>query len=157
VRRSPKKLAALQEDSPALWGIMTPQHMVEHLSGALAMSRAKFKLKQETPEEHLAAGRAWLRSGKPFRKGRHGAGMQEGKLMRLRFESLNQAKAKLLAEIEEFYAYWSQQEDGFQLLHPIFGLCNEDEWEQFNYKHCYHHLAQFGLLPEVEELQAIAS
>ena len=35
------------------------------------------------------------------------------------------------------------------MLHPFFGDLDKEEWLLFQYKHFYHHLSQFGLMPSI--------
>jgi hypothetical protein len=51
-------------------------------------------------------------------------------------------RQKLLQAIERFAA--TQRDFSFH-PHPIFGAMREAEWMIWGYKHCDHHLRQFGL------------
>ncbi|MEM6343349.1 MAG: DUF1569 domain-containing protein [Bacteroidota bacterium] len=148
----PAILAQLKAEQKPAWGIMTPQHMVEHLSGAFAMSRGKFNLPLLIPVERVPQSQAWLRSSKPFKKNTNGIGLEKGKLMPLRFANLDQAKEKLLAEIPKFYDFMASLEEGATFLHPAFGDLKPEDWEQFHFKHMFHHSVQFGLQEEKEAL-----
>lgn len=129
--------------------------MVEHLSGAFAMSRGKFNFSLLISEEQVPKSQAWLRSGRKFGKSMNGIGLQPGKLIPLRFADLEEAKIRLRAEIPKFYEFMARLESGATFLHPAFGELNPEEWEQFHYKHITHHLTQFGLLEPVDELLAM--
>ncbi|MEL7531827.1 MAG: DUF1569 domain-containing protein [Bacteroidota bacterium] len=148
----PEKLSQLKADTQPDWGIMTPQHMVEHLSGAFAMSRGKFNFPLIIPKEKVPQRQAWLRSDKPFGKSVNGIGLEKGKLIPLRFANLEQAVEKLLAEIPKFYDFMAALDEGATFLHPAFGELSPVDWEQFHYKHMFHHLVQFGLLEAQESL-----
>lgn len=148
----PQKLAELQSDTKPLWGVMTAQHMVEHLGGAFAMSRGKFNLPLVIPEERIPKAVAWLRSDKPFGKHVNGIGLKPGQLMPLRFADLEEAKEKTTSQIDKFYAFMATLEEGKTFLHPAFGELPAEDWEQFHYKHIYHHLTQFGLLDARESI-----
>jgi hypothetical protein len=62
------RLAALKYDDVALWGKMTPQHMVEHLILAIQMSNGKLKYDCLSPVERLPTLRRFLFSDRPLQK-----------------------------------------------------------------------------------------
>ncbi|MFK7922853.1 MAG: DUF1569 domain-containing protein [Bacteroidia bacterium] len=148
----PAKLAQLKADTKPAWGIMSAQHMVEHLSGAFAMSRGKLNFPLAIPEEKIPRRLAWLRSDKPFGKSVNGVGLKEGILIPLRFENLEQAREKTISEIDKYYDFMASLDEGATFLHPAFGELGPVDWEQFHYKHITHHLVQFGLLEAKESL-----
>jgi len=49
-------------------------------------------------------------------------------------------------ELEAIIGRFTKQSRDFQFgLHPIFGAMSESEWMVWAYRHCDHHLRQFGL------------
>lgn len=138
-------LDRLKEDSSAVFGIMTPQHMVEHLAVLFYLGRKEVGLPCITPEDKLPEVRAFLDTDEPFWKDFKGVGLPEDGLLDLRYPSLADAKAKLLSNIEAFYAF-HEASPGVEILHPVFGKIGFEAWERFHYKHCIHHLQQFGAL-----------
>lgn len=152
----PSSLAQLTADAQALWGLMTPQHMVEHLSGAFVMSLGRFNLSLQVAEKELPGRLDWMRSGKPFRKSVPAPGGQAGKLQPLRSGSLPEAIEVLMNARDKFYQFYQDESENRSAVHPYFGGLNGAEWEHFHYKHIYHHLSQFALLPERTELEALS-
>ncbi|MEM7659352.1 MAG: DUF1569 domain-containing protein, partial [Bacteroidota bacterium] len=64
---------------------------------------------------------------------------------KLRYEHLDQARAKLTQAMEGFHrAFAEDPERTFN--HPAFGPLNYAGWLRFHQKHVVHHLTQFGLL-----------
>ena len=98
----PKALDRIDENSEARFGIMTPQHMVEHLGALFYLGRKEVGLPCVTPEDKLPEVRAFLNSDEPFWKNFKAVGVPEEGLMDLRFPGLDEAKSKLLSAMEAF-------------------------------------------------------
>lgn len=142
----PPLLAQLTPESPRLWGKMSAQHMLEHVSALFYLSYHPDKGFCVTPPEHLPKARAFLyHDDKQFRPNTRGPGLPDEPLP-LRFDSLDTARTKLLDSMKAFYAYF-EAEPGRETLHPVFGSLDLDGWERFHHKHLTHHLRQFGLIP----------
>ncbi|KAA9333570.1 DUF1569 domain-containing protein [Adhaeribacter soli] len=140
----PFYLEKLTAETKPAWGIMTPQHMLEHLGNTLVMVNSKKALPCVTPEEHLPAYRQFLMSEKPFAQNIPNQFIGDG-LAPLRFEDLETAKTKLLAAIESFQRFFQENPEATP-MHPFFGHLNYEEWQQFQRKHFTHHFRQFGLI-----------
>ncbi|RMG30847.1 MAG: DUF1569 domain-containing protein [Bacteroidetes bacterium] len=141
----PQWLEKLHEDNPRGWGHMTPQHVVEHLSGLIRLSRMDNGLSCQNPESELPRLKRFIWSNRPFQRSVPIAGLPPGQLPKLRFADLSTAKQRLLREIDEFYTYYEAHPHA-RAMHPVFGLLGRDEWEQFHNKHIQHHLGQqYGL------------
>lgn len=141
----PQLLKNLEADTKPLWGIMQAQHMLEHVSGAIYISRRDIGLKLATPESHLDRMREFLHNSAPFPKGMKNPALKPGELAKLRFPNLDAAKDKLVESIEKYYAHYEHNPEDRQ-MHPVFGMLNRDEWQTVHYKHVYHHFEQFGLV-----------
>jgi len=138
-------LQQLNENTPAQWGILTPQHMLEHLRILLCVSTGKIKTKLQISAENLPKQTAFLWSDRRFKRNIQPPNFPKGKLLPLRYSSLTEAREKLISEIAYFYTYY-QNNEGIKHIHPYFGNLDIKAWEQFHYKHFSHHFAQFGLL-----------
>ena len=138
----------LKVDSQAVWGKMSAQHMVEHLSRIFLMS-----IEKENPiglvisEQDLYKYRRFLLSNRPIKRHVNFPGLPPGALDELKQHTLADAVAELKDRIDQFYLFYDENPDE-RKLHPYFGNLNGWEWEVFHYKHMIHHLTQFGLLPE---------
>lgn len=148
-QKAPELLKALKKDAEPLWGLMSTQHMLEHLSMMFHISKGN-QLPCLVPDNKLQASLDYLMSDRPMRKNIRipNAPLEPGEL---RYDSLGFAYDKLMSKIEGFYAFY-QENEGAENMHPFFGKLDQEKWEQFHAKHLYHHLAQFGSLPEVDHI-----
>lgn len=134
-------LNTLNPKQKPLWGIMTPQHMVEHLVGSWRISNGRFAL----PEAVINPERKeFLFTDQPFAKNISNPSLK-GNLAELRKPDLKAAVEQLKDEISNFYAFHDSN-PGIRFFHPAFGMLNKEEWLLFQTKHIGHHLRQFALL-----------
>jgi hypothetical protein len=143
----PLILERLNENTPAAWGKMSAQHMVEHLAWAFELSIVNEPDRPTIPTQLFERAKRFIYHSK--------AGPHEVKNPALgdeppplRYENLQAAREALRREIQKFYAFL-QANPTATVLHPLFGRLTPEEWERSHYKHCFHHLHQFGLLPAV--------
>ncbi len=141
----PALLEGLTPETKPLWGIMTAQHVLEHLKLTIHGSVGKIKLPLLQAEEKVPRSYAFLMSDKPLFRNVKLPFTSNDKPPPLHYANFEEAKAKLLAEIPKFYAYY-QEEPEARNMHPFFGNLNFEEWQVFHYKHFTHHLTQFGLI-----------
>ena len=139
-----KMLYQLQPDVVPLWGIMTPQHMVEHLSASIRMSNGKLRLEQKIADEDIPARLTFLYSDAPFPKNIRQANSPEG-LRPLRCQNMAEAIALLEEMLRVFEQHFLAQPDD-KPIHPLFGPLNHEQWMQFHMRHMRHHFTQFRLL-----------
>ncbi len=138
-----ERLQRLTLQSEAKFGLMTPQHMVEHLILTLKMSAGRIPIPEIVPnEKQLAQKQALLFTDIPFPQGIKAPGLPDT-LLDLRFADLTAAKAELIKSWEAYQLLF-QENPTKQTPHPRFGLLNFEEWERFHAKHIDHHLSQFG-------------
>lgn len=136
----------LTESTPAKWGKMSPQHMVEHLAGVALISAGAIQAKSYTPPEKIPAMKHFLMGNRPMP--REFISPAIGKdLLPLRYGSLDEAKSVLKKAIGAFHGKFAGEPDAL-VTNPAFGDLNYAEWQQFHRKHITHHFTQFGLLPE---------
>ena len=138
-----QRLQGLSLKAEAKFGIMTPQHMVEHLILTLKMSAGRIPIPEIVPtEKQLAQKQALLFTDLPFPQGIKAPGLPDT-LLDLRFPDLETAKEELIKSWD-VYQMLFQENPTKQTPHPRFGLLNFEEWERFHAKHIDHHLSQFG-------------
>jgi len=137
------KLDILSEGTKALWGIMTPQHMIEHLMLTFRISSKKLKVECITPPERIPLMKKILMSERPLPKGFKNPVMGEG-LSDLMFPDLITGKEELKNEMKDYIEFFDMNPEA-EILNPTFGNLNKKEWEQFHYKHMKHHFQQFGI------------
>jgi hypothetical protein len=73
----PRYLDGLQADTPAQWGKMSAQHMLEHLFNVVTVSRKELGLPCVTPPAQQAAEQQWIWNDAPFAPGFKGVGVPE--------------------------------------------------------------------------------
>lgn len=148
--QSPKEtfelLRKLTPETQAVFGIMTPQHMVEHLILLTKLSNGNLQGKLMRSEETAAKWKQGLiYSDMEFPKGIRVPHLPENTLAELRYENLERAINKLESEVINFEEFYKNDPEK-SALHPALGLLNGNEWIVFHNKHFTHHFSQFGLV-----------
>jgi hypothetical protein len=133
----------LTETTPALWGTMSSQRMVEHLVDVIRIATGENPQDLLMEEEKIPSMLRFLDSDKPMARD-----IQvpfATKEMPLRNEELALA-------IDEYTEAWISLEELFETnpaytsVHPYYGSLNFDQWKRLHAKHLTHHFNQFGLL-----------
>jgi hypothetical protein len=137
-------IAHLDENARPLWGKMTPQHMTEHLVWTFECSTGTLILPCRTPENLLERAKRFLYDNRPTPHDFKNPLIGEN-LLPFRFHSFEDAKNALLKEITLFVDHFHKQPNDVH-VHPVFGPLGVEEWQRSHFKHCYHHLQQFGLI-----------
>ena len=137
-------LAALQAEMQPRWGRMTAQEMVEHLWWTFQISTGRLVVECPVPAERREPMKKFLHRNMPTPPEFMNPVLTGG-LPPLRHPDLDRARAALREELEWFFAQ-AASDPAAVYTHPIFGPVGLDEWNRTHYKHCFHHLLQFGLL-----------
>jgi len=151
-------LNKLDPKQKAIWGKMTPQHMVEHLILAVQMSNGKlnlecFNLPEKVPTlkkfffnppDKVPTLKKFLMSSRPMPKLFANPVIGED-LRPLEYSSLLEAIDKLTNEIDDHVIFFKNN-PGAKTVNVTFAELNKEEWDVFHKKHFTHHLSQFGLL-----------
>lgn len=141
-----QQLDQLQPEQKPLWGMMTPQHMVEHLIVTFRISTGKITTKVYMPAEKVEKYKQYgLLSDQPFTVNFKNPILPKDTLPPTETESLEVAKDVLLKEVTHFHKYYCEHPEN-TWPHPVFGNLNYEEWKQFHYKHIHHHFRQFALI-----------
>ena len=139
-----QKLKALPLDKKPVWGIMTPQHMVEHLIVSTKMSNGGLTIPCRVPKELLPKYKEIvLNPAIEMERGIKAGGM-EG-LLDLRYPSMDAAIEKLESEIEKFHTYFKEN-PGATIVNPVVDEIGYEDWIIFHNKHYTHHFKQFELI-----------
>lgn len=138
-------LQRLDPATPARWGKMNVQQMIEHYAGD-AVRNANGRLRIDTiitPPEHLERMREFMMSDKPFKENTKNSLMSEEPAP-LRYKTVQGAIGALQQELIYFFEAF---EANPQLIirNPFFGDLNFEQNVQLLYKHALHHLKQFGV------------
>lgn len=136
-------LVNLKADTPAKFGIMTPQHMVEHL---IWVTKATIGRKGEKPEEpsksHLYFQK-FITKGAIFKH----QPKEDAKVGELKYASLQEAIANVAPAVERFYQHFEDNPSAL-CYNPMMGEMNQEQLELFHSQHYRWHLYQFGLIEE---------
>ncbi|HEX4948938.1 MAG TPA: DUF1569 domain-containing protein [Blastocatellia bacterium] len=137
------RLAKLRPDSQRQWGKMTPNQMICHLTDSFVSMMGDKAVSSKSNLFMRTAGK-WIALKAPMKWPPNITTMPEndqeiGGTKPVEFDADRQ---KLLQAIERFTA--AQRDFSFH-SHPIFGAMSETEWMIWGYKHCDHHLRQFGV------------
>lgn len=139
------KLSFLQEKTKSKFGVMTPQHMVEHLTITIKISYNRVRIPDfEMSEKQKAQKEALLETEMDFPIGVRAPGLPPGELMPLRNNDLEEAKEQFLESLEGYNSFFESNPTALT-VHPRFGKLSFIEWEKFHPKHIKHHFDQFGI------------
>jgi len=132
------RVQSLSVSSTARWGKMNVSGMLEHLrlsaqmtTGELPVVAKNKRVFQVFPLKHL------ILYVLPFPKGAPTA----PELVPSAAESFDEERAALLRLLEQM---GTGPQEGIGPAHPLFGPLSWREWGAATYKHCDHHLKQFG-------------
>ncbi|MCB0464350.1 MAG: phenylacetic acid degradation bifunctional protein PaaZ [Aequorivita sp.] len=139
-------LNKLTEETKPKWGIMTPQHMLEHLEYTYKIGSGKIQdFEVATPEKILEKVHASLYNYDKFPRNTNFPLLEKDTLDSLKHPDLATAKEKFLEEREAYKNYFKENPDA-KLNNLVFGEMNRYEWYLLERKHLNHHFEQFGLI-----------
>ncbi|PKA83369.1 oxepin-CoA hydrolase/3-oxo-5,6-dehydrosuberyl-CoA semialdehyde dehydrogenase [Ulvibacter sp. MAR_2010_11] len=139
-------LSKLSEDTKPEWGIMTPQHMIEHLEVTYRIASGEIQdFDVATPEKYLEKTYESLYNYEPFPKNTNFPLLTKDTLESLQHPDLETAKQKFLEARNEYLQYFKENPEA-KLKNIVFGELNKFEWYLMERKHLNHHFSQFGLL-----------
>lgn len=141
----PELINSLNGDETPLWGMMTAQHMVEHLDIVTSFCTGEVKMQLVTPEEKLPRQIEFLYSNYAMPQNFKAVFLPKDELISLKFKTLAEAKENLFNTLQKFLTYIQRPEFTTE-VHPVFGALDTNGWLTFHLKHYHHHLKQFGLV-----------
>ncbi|EAY31151.1 DUF1569 domain-containing protein [Microscilla marina] len=136
----PNILQNLQVDATPQWGMMTAQHMLEHLAKITKASVKQYGAPPAEPTEGQLKFKAFVNEGE-FKKN----DTKTGKLEGLHYATFDEAREAAIEAIEWFYQAFAQNPD-LQPYNPTMGALSFDELQRLHNKHYRHHLKQFDLM-----------
>jgi hypothetical protein len=137
-------LNALSEKARPLWGAFTAQQMIEHLLWTFEFSTDDINVHRDVPPLVAERMRKFLYDDRPTPRDFMNPLLAEG-VPPLRFNTFREAKAALGKSVDRFFDLYRKHPDVIH-SHPLFGPLGGEEWERALFKHCYHHLMQFGII-----------
>ena len=139
----PQLLSTLNSEREPDFGLMTPQHMVEHLTWVIKSSVKRYGEPEESPTDRQLGFKKFIENGAIFEH--RPSKKTKADLPELKFGSMNEALAKIPEAIQRFYNQFETNPD-YKSYSPIMGELGFEELELFHYMHIRFHLWQFGLL-----------
>ncbi len=136
-------LHQLKVDSPAHWGKMNVQQMIEHFTDVMMVASGKIKLPVVTPEDKLSRFREFMMSEKPFKENTKSPVLPDEPVP-TRKHTKEAAIGKLQEELIHFFENFKRNPE-LITTNPVFGKLNFEENIQLLHKHALHHLKQFGV------------
>ena len=137
---------SLTEDAKPKWGIMTPQHMIEHLEYTYRIASGEIQgFEIATPEKILEKVHNSLYNYQPFPKNSQFPLLEKDTLDKLKHPDFATAIEKFNEAREDYKTYFKENPDAI-LNNLVFGELNRYEWYLMERKHLNHHFEQFDLL-----------
>lgn len=140
-------LDPLTADTPPVFGMMTAQHMVEHLIWSLKISNGEKQSEQffrHEKAEKMKAALIYTDAEMPL--GFRAPVLPENEVFPLEYTNLQEVKGIFATELNRFHDYFKSNPEA-TLMNPSLGLLSHKEWLVFHTKHFKHHFKQFSLLP----------
>lgn len=139
-------LSKLTKDSKPNWGIMTAQHMVEHLEFSYRVAGNQLQdFDIATPEKYIDKVAATLWNYEKMPHDYEMPLMKKGTVEDLRHADLETAITKFWEAKGVFKDFYKKNPKA-QTKNPVFGYLTKYEWYLQERKHLNHHFEQFGLL-----------
>jgi len=134
-------LLSLHPNKKAVFGKMTPQQMIEHLSFILELSFGKVKFESFVSDEKSSKRKLFLDTERELEIG-FKASLLSNEPRKEKFENIEKAIDNLIDTIEAFLAFYKTPKT---VNHPFFGTLDFESWKKFHRKHFTHHFKQFDL------------
>ena len=141
-----KALSKLSADMTPRWGIMTPQHMLEHLEYTYKMASGEIQdFEVATPEKILEKVHASLYNYEKFPRNSRFPRLKKDTLEALKHPDLETAKQKFFEQREKYVDFFKTHPEA-KVKNIVFGELNKYESYLLERKHLNHHFEQFGLI-----------
>ncbi|SFN92793.1 oxepin-CoA hydrolase / 3-oxo-5,6-dehydrosuberyl-CoA semialdehyde dehydrogenase [Bizionia echini] len=139
-------LNKLSADTKPKWGVMTPQHMLEHLEFTYKIAAGEIQdFNVATPEKILEKVHNSLYNYEKFPKGTNFPLLEKDTLEPLKHPDLETAIEKFKEQREKYLEFFKDNPEA-KLKNLVFGELNKYESYLLERKHLNHHFEQFGLI-----------
>ncbi|WP_044403057.1 phenylacetic acid degradation bifunctional protein PaaZ [Lacinutrix sp. Hel_I_90] len=139
-------LSKLTAEAKPHWGIMTPQHMIEHLEHTYKIASGELQdFEIATPEKILEKVHNSLYNYEKFPKNSRFPLLEKDTLDVLKHPDFQTAVEKFIDQREKYKVFFKENPEA-KLNNIVFGELNKYEWYLLERKHLNHHFEQFGLL-----------
>ena len=142
VEEFPSRIEALKTSDQPSFGIMTPQHMVEHLILMAKLSTRQYGDVNSPATEGQIKFKKFIDNGANFEH--RPSDKTADDLPKLKYGSLQEAKDDYANAIDRFYNHFEAQPD-YLSYNQIQGALGFEDLEFLHYRHFQYHLDQFGL------------
>ncbi|MEZ4883886.1 MAG: DUF1569 domain-containing protein [Chitinophagales bacterium] len=139
----PELLKGLQIDTEANFGLMTPQHMIEHIAYVVKMSIKRTGEPENPPTKGQLGFKKFIANGAILQH--RPSDKSKADLPELKYSSLEKALEQVPIAVERFYTHFEAHPDTLS-YNPFFGELSFEELELFHYQHLRYHAWQFGLI-----------
>ncbi len=139
----PELLKGLKADTEANFGLMTPQHMVEHIAGVIKLTVKRHGEPPAEPTKGQLGFQKFLANGAVMQH--RPSDKTKADLPALRYTSLEEAMEQYVIGCQRFYDHFEANPD-FKAYHAFMGELGLSELELFHYQHFRYHAWQFGLV-----------
>lgn len=138
-------LEKLTNETPAQFGNLKPQEMIEHITVTFQTSSNQLQWPAPKDEEKAHAAKQYI----VYTDAEMPQGIKTATMGELPppliHGTMNEAKECLYYEIEKFHSYFKNNPEA-KTNHPRMGNLTYAEWIILHTKHLAHHFKQFGLL-----------
>lgn len=139
----PKLLQDLKPDTEPNFGLMTAQHMVEHITYVVKTSLKRYGDPENPPTKRQLGFQKFIASGAVFQH--RPSDKTKADLPTLKYTSLEEALKQVPVAIDRFYNHF-EADPAWKAYSPFFGEMSFEQMELFHYMHLRYHCWQFGLL-----------
>ena len=136
-------LKKLKSETEPAFGLMTAQHMVEHLSWTLKGCSKRVGEVENPPTKGQLGFQKFIKKGAILQH--RPSDKTTADLPELKYGNLEKAIEQVMVAVERFYTHF-EANPGFKCYNKFFGELDFDQLELFNYNHYRFHLWQFGLI-----------
>lgn len=148
----PALLTKLNADTKPSFGLMTAQHMVEHLVWITKVTTArKGEPEEGAPENKM---QKFFDANCIF-KHRPKDGVTKDDLPALKYESVERAIEEVPVALKRFFDHYEANPD-FKCYNPFMGEVGYSDLLKFHFQHYSYHFWQFGLIPSYYEASKAA-
>ncbi len=139
----PQILKNLTADTEPSFGLMTAQHMVEHLTWITKVSLKRHGEPVSPPTKGQLGFKRFIEKGAHFEH--RPSNKTKADLPALKYNSLEEAIEELPKAVARFYNHFAENPD-YKSYNQFQGELNFEELELFHTQHYKYHFNQFGLI-----------
>ena len=139
----PQILTNLTADVVPQFGLMTPQHMVEHLTWVTKSTLKRQGEPEAEPNDSQKYFRKFIDKGAIFKHRPSDKTTED--LQALKYGSLAEAIENVPDAVDRLYTTF-EQNPNFKTYNAMMGEFSFEDQELFHYQHYKYHFFQFGLI-----------